>query len=125
MSLASEWHLLRQRVAQLDYSIAGFDNQFFRQLLICLEDKDSSIADRLMAYRDCLLAAKDPTHLTLSSALARDDRLEDLFGVQIARNGDIQLKKSDVISKPDLSPIYGLEKRRFVKISAINGRSIF
>ena len=115
MSAAAEWQQLKAQLRRGNYTQDGFKNQFFRRLLVVLADSGASILDKLLAYRDALLASDDPLAEKLSTDLDRNEsrHLLELVGLSVDAQGQVYLDQEKPISD-ELAPIYGLEPRRFI-----------
>lgn len=116
MNSVSEWHRLKAQLRELNYHRYGFENQFYSRLLLVLDDDASSSGDRLLAFRDALLAHPSSEGAVLPSGTTIDPKSADAvqFGLKIDRSGNISLLEGAVPSDIDLAPVYGLERRRFI-----------
>ena len=115
MSTEAEWQQLRMLLREQRYNVDGLTNQFFRRLIMVLCDVRASDADRLLAYRDALLASGEPGSGSLPSWFDRQcsARLAEQFDLRIEKSGAVMLAESAQSADQYLS-VYQLERRRYI-----------
>ncbi len=99
-----------------NYGFDGFNNQYFRRLLRVLRDESASGVDRLLAYRDALLASEDPPSAKLAWQVEGEpigDALNTL-GLAIDPQRLLSLTAHSA-EEHSRSPVYWLTQRRFIE----------
>ena len=120
MSVLQEWHALQVCLHSRDYGVGGFKNQFYRRLLLVLKDSNARVADKLLAFRDALMASPPMgvglERYELQSDLTPDNVKVDpnVWGVKLDYRGRVSLYL-DGMSEDSYASVYGLEKRRYIK----------
>ena len=119
-----QWYQLRTGLATGELSQPNIENQFYRKLLLVLNDRTARVGDILGAYRDALCAAPFEAESAglpgagvgeISSKLFSAWGLEKAFGSQ-----DIKLSERDSLRFPisdgilDLGDIYREVRRRYI-----------
>ena len=117
MNYKAEWEKLRTLLRHCEYQSDNLDNLFFQRLLIVLRDETSQSGDKLLAYRDALCASPSPDSSELQINV-QDDVIQgnaSKFGLRVNRHGGVSLAQSNMLADVDLSAIYSLAKRRYIK----------
>jgi ATP-dependent DNA helicase RecQ len=123
MNYALEWQNLKKDLREKTYDHSLFENQYFSRLLQVLVDDKSTEADQLLAYRDAILASKDPVNGELPCEFSRSPKtlaLAKRFGLSITPSITIRVDQANFLCDVDLAPIYGLERRRLVRQRTID-----
>ena len=122
MSALKEWHKLRLKLMQIGLSDVDIKHLFYRRLLSVIQDDQSSIGDRVSAYRDALLSA--PVGEKASLPLVRMQRenirvleeggiIPDSAWQEVGLLNGIGLQSEEGLV--DLKEIYSLSKKRVIK----------
>ena len=115
----AEWHQLKLYIRSKERDIQGLSNIFYRRLLNIIHDENASVADRVAAYRDALLAAPagEIASLPLIGFHHKDARslhaggvIQDSAWQEVELSDAFELKSDEGVVC--LNNIYSLTKRR-------------
>lgn len=109
--------MLRQTLRDRSFELGGLQNQYFRRLVLVILDPNAGVSDKLMAYRDALMASGDPDSARLAAESDWGNQALNLkqFGLSLSARGEVTLTGDDSNRLDfDLDRIYSLDKRRFL-----------
>lgn len=127
MTVLKEWHQLRLKLIQREFSLENFRNSFYQRLMTVLHDPSTSVADRISAYSDALLSAPEgeDVSLPLVDFLRTDAALLEEGGLRADNTWQhVSLSDSTELQSDEgvvsLKEVYSLTKRRNIETYPID-----